>query len=301
MRKPVNVVLGKQGFQRTRTKAVSPAPMWLKPASKETVGQETNPTSLDSIYSAYVTAIKASLSQGKFSKDDYPTIQAAYLARFEPFTDKGEWPAEHLHRSGACDPDSAEPLVIYTDASLLAGANIHNPETKYNASTSWAWIDLESRSWSAGALPHDTTASTSYLEAYAILDAVVNTPLNRPLRILTDYQGATDTIKKIQTSTDFIPESRRECILAAAVMLSRGRDVTFEWVKGHNGNQGNHVVDKVAKYVRAISEGREPLDKATVHRIMEKAIRKSSPQEVARRAEGYRRYLERMNEQKSNA
>ncbi len=206
MDRVVNVEKRKKGFQRTHRKPVNPSTPWSNLFDDK---EGFNPTRVDSEsedYAAYQEAMKTLLSSTR-AKNSHTETQEAYLSPFEPFTEQGEWPGEHVTRSNKIDASKTEELVIYTDGSFRPRI-AKNTKNQYEGSTSWAWVDLESQSWGSGALAKDASATSTYVEAYAILDVIANTPAERPLRIKTDSQTVMDMFTSIRDDPEFIPLTR---------------------------------------------------------------------------------------------
>jgi len=133
---------------------------------------------------------------------------------------------------------SAGPtIVLATDGSCLT-----NP-----GPGGWCWYS-HNGCWAAGGEP-DTT--NNRMELMAVLEALRTLPAARPLLIKADSSYAIDACTKWihgwkrrnWRTAGGSPVKNRELIEAIDVELV-GRDVTFEWVKGHDGHALNEAADE---------------------------------------------------------
>jgi ribonuclease HI len=132
----------------------------------------------------------------------------------------------------------APPTVAYTD-----GACSGNP-----GPGGWAWIVPEAR-WASGPDP-DTT--NQRMELKAVLEAVGALP--RPLHIISDSTYVVNCfrdrwwegwIKRGWKNSQKKPVANRD-LWEPLIELVREGGVTFEWVKGHAGDEWNDYADRLA-------------------------------------------------------
>lgn len=133
-----------------------------------------------------------------------------------------------------------------TIVAAADGSALKNP-----GPTGWAWAIDESQ-WRAGGFSHGTN---NIGELYAVLDLLRSTAhLSEPLHILADSRYVIDTFtkwihgwkRKGWKKSDGSAVLNVELIQQIDEAL-RGRQVTFEWVKGHNGHSLNEFVDSKAR------------------------------------------------------
>ncbi len=130
--------------------------------------------------------------------------------------------------------------------------------------TGWAWYIDEDR-WRAGGFAHGTN---NIGELVAVLDLLQQTAVeNEKLHIICDSTYVINTITKWMAGWkrkgwrkgDGKPVQNLEIIQALDEAMT-GRDVTFEWVKGHTGHPLNEAADKLANAAaQAFKEG-DPAD-----------------------------------------
>ncbi|MBK7821664.1 MAG: ribonuclease HI [Tessaracoccus sp.] len=138
------------------------------------------------------------------------------------------------------------------------GSSLSNP-----GPAGWAWY-VSDDIWAAGGWPHGTN---NMGELMAVLDLLRSTAhRDEPLTILCDSQYV------INSLTKWLPGWKRKGwkkgdgkpVLNVELMKDldkelRGRDVTFEWVKGHAGHRMNEAADERARAAAtAYQQGREP-------------------------------------------
>ncbi|WP_449281613.1 ribonuclease H family protein [Leucobacter sp.] len=128
----------------------------------------------------------------------------------------------------------------------------------------WAWV-VDEHQWRAGGWPR---ATNNQGELMAVLDLLHATAprADEPLRILCDSQYVINSVtqwmpgwkRRGWRKADGKPVLNRELLeqLDAALV---GRDVRFEWVKGHAGHVLNEAADLRARAVAtAFQAGRRP-------------------------------------------
>lgn len=141
-------------------------------------------------------------------------------------------------------------LTIATDGSCLG-----NP-----GPGGWAWA-IDEQHWDAGAASHTTN---NLMELRALYEALRATDPAQPLHIQADSQYVINAFTKWiggwkragwMTSAKK-PVANRQNIEMIADLLA-GRDVTWEYVRGHNGHPLNEFVDvKARNAATAIQSGR---------------------------------------------
>ncbi|GAB3820124.1 ribonuclease HI family protein [Tessaracoccus terricola] len=127
----------------------------------------------------------------------------------------------------------------------------------------WAWY-ISDDIWAAGGWDHGTN---NMGELMAVLDLLQSTAhVDEPLRILADSQYV------INSLTKWLPGWKRrgwkkgdgKPVLNVELMKQldealQGREVTFEWVKGHAGHAMNEAADERARAAAtAFMQGRAP-------------------------------------------
>ena len=138
------------------------------------------------------------------------------------------------------------------------GSSLSNP-----GPAGWAWY-ISDDAWAAGGWDHGTN---NMGELMAVLDLLRSTAhLDEPLRILCDSQYV------INSLTKWLPGWKRKGwkkgdgkpVLNVELMKDldvamRGRELEFEWVKGHAGHRMNEAADERARAAAtAYQQGREP-------------------------------------------
>ena len=128
-------------------------------------------------------------------------------------------------------------IVLATDGSCLS-----NP----GGPGGWAWVVSET-CWAAGGNPSTTNQR---MELQAVGEAVRAFPADRPLHIQSD------SLYAIKCLTEWLPSwlrnnwvnsakkpvSNRDLIEYIAFLM-KGRDITFEHVRGHRGHVLNELAD----------------------------------------------------------
>lgn len=133
-----------------------------------------------------------------------------------------------------CHDNSEEEYVAYTDGSC---DNINNPHAGGSAYVILKDGDIV-RAKNKGLL--NTTSNRA--EMLAIVSATLYTPENSRLDIYTDSQYAMNIFSgkwAPKTNTDLVNQFKSH---------SRSlKMVVFHWVRGHNGNEYNEMVDDMAR------------------------------------------------------
>ncbi|RGE21533.1 ribonuclease H [Leucobacter sp. wl10] len=128
----------------------------------------------------------------------------------------------------------------------------------------WAWV-VDEQQWRAGGWPR---ATNNQGELMAVLDLLHATAAraDEPLRILCDSQYVINSVTRWMPGwkrrgwrkADGRPVLNRELLEQLDAALT-GRDVRFEWVKGHAGHPLNEAADLRARAAAtAFQAGRRP-------------------------------------------
>ncbi|XP_067124352.1 uncharacterized protein [Centruroides vittatus] len=93
----------------------------------------------------------------------------------------------------------------------------------------------------------DTHCTNSQAEMFALLKAIEHVLNNcdifrGSIHVLTDSKAALHILNHLRN-----PTVLAKCLFNAANTLGAKRKLTFGWVRGHSGNQGNEMADKLAK------------------------------------------------------
>lgn len=122
------------------------------------------------------------------------------------------------------------------------GSSLSNP-----GPAGWAWY-IDEQNWAAGGWPRGTNNQG---ELKAVADLLASTAhTGRPLLILCDSQYVINSVTKWLPGwkrrgwrrSDGGPVLNRE-LLEAIDQAIQGREVSFEWVKGHAGHELNEAAD----------------------------------------------------------
>lgn len=153
--------------------------------------------------------------------------------------------------------EGRERVLPMTITAAADGSALGNP-----GPAGWAWY-IDDATWRAGGWPHGTNNKG---ELKAVLDLLESTAhLNEPLRVLCDSQYVINSItkwmpgwkKKGWKKKDGKPVLNVELMKALDAAM-QGRDITFEWVKGHAGHEMNEAADARANAAaRAFQSGNE--------------------------------------------
>ncbi|SDL37867.1 ribonuclease HI family protein [Tessaracoccus oleiagri] len=138
------------------------------------------------------------------------------------------------------------------------GSSLSNP-----GPAGWAWY-IDDDHWAAGGWEHGTNNMAELMAVLNLLESTVDDP--RRLRILCDSQYV------INSLTKWLPGWKRrgwkkgdgKPVLNVELMKAldealRGREVQFEWVKGHAGHRLNEAADlRARRAAEAFQAGRRP-------------------------------------------
>jgi ribonuclease HI len=117
----------------------------------------------------------------------------------------------------------------------------------------WAWYIDEAR-WAAGGWEHSTNNRGELQAVLELLEATARAGLaDEPLRVLCDSQYVINSVTKWMPGwkrrgwkkSDGRPVLNRDQLEAIDRALA-GRDVRFDWVKGHAGHEMNEAADQRA-------------------------------------------------------
>lgn len=128
----------------------------------------------------------------------------------------------------------------------------------------WAWV-INNSQWRAGGW---SNATNNQGELMAVLDLLIATQHlpHEPLHVLCDSQYVINSVTKWMPGwkrkgwrkADGKPVLNRQLLEQLDAALS-GRNVTFEWVKGHAGHELNELADTRARdAATAFQTGNQP-------------------------------------------
>lgn len=123
---------------------------------------------------------------------------------------------------------------IYTDGSC---DNIRYPN--YGG---WAYVILENNNIIESKSGNESHTTNNRMEMIAIINAISSLPDFSNATIFTDSKyciGAFSNQYYARANTDLIKQF-------IEIVESKSLDITFEWVRGHNGDEWNEMVDKMA-------------------------------------------------------
>lgn len=123
---------------------------------------------------------------------------------------------------------------IYTDGSC---DNIRYPN--YGG---WAYVILENNNIIESKSGNESHTTNNRMEMIAIINAISSLPDFSHATIFTDSKyciGAFSNQYYARANTDLIKQF-------FDIVESKSLNISFEWVRGHNGNEWNEMVDKMA-------------------------------------------------------
>lgn len=148
-----------------------------------------------------------------------------------------------------------------TITAAVDGSSLSNP-----GPSGWAWV-VDDDHWDAGGWPEGTNNLGELTAILELLKATEAAGLaSEGLKILADSQYAINVItkwrhswkKRAWTKADKQPIKNLE-VIQEIDRIIEGRDVSFEWVKGHAGHAMNEKADDLARgCAEAYKEGRTP-------------------------------------------
>ncbi len=146
-----------------------------------------------------------------------------------------------------------------TIVAAADGSSLGNP-----GPAGWCWY-IDADCWQAGGWPNSTN-NRGELEAVAALLEATQVDASAQLRILCDSQYVINSVTKWMPGwkrkgwkkSDGKPVLNVDILQRIDALLA-GRNVSFEWVKGHAGHEMNEAADVRARAVAtAIQRGQEP-------------------------------------------
>jgi ribonuclease HI len=140
-------------------------------------------------------------------------------------------------------------MSAMTITAAADGSALGNP-----GPAGWAWY-IDDDTWRAGGWPHGTNNMGELKAVLDLLEATADRP-DEPLRVLCDSQYVINSItkwmpgwkKKGWKKRDGKPVLNVELMKALDAAMA-GRNVHFEWVKGHAGHELNEAADIRARAV----------------------------------------------------
>ncbi|GAA4173312.1 ribonuclease HI family protein [Gryllotalpicola koreensis] len=138
------------------------------------------------------------------------------------------------------------PIVAAADGSALG-----NP-----GPAGWAWY-VNDGCWAAGGWPHGTNNMGELMAVIDLLEQTAAAGLSgEPLKVLCDSQYVINTVtkwipgwkRKGWRKADGSPVMNLELVQRLDALVA-GREVAFEWVKGHAGHELNEAADVRARAV----------------------------------------------------
>ena len=136
--------------------------------------------------------------------------------------------------------DDATTTTVYTD-----GACSGNP-----GPGGWAWA-VPGGAWASGAEPHTTNQR---MEVTATLEAL--RAIDGPVRVVSDSTYVVNCfrdrwwagwLRRGWKNSSGKPVANRDLWEPLIELVrARGDEVSFEWVKGHSGDEWNDIVDELA-------------------------------------------------------
>jgi ribonuclease HI len=130
----------------------------------------------------------------------------------------------------------------------------------------WAWY-VDDSCWAAGGWPHGTNNMGELMAVVDLLEQTAAAGLaGEPLKVLCDSQYVINTVtkwipgwkRKGWRKADGSPVMNLELVKRLDELVA-GRDVAFEWVKGHAGHELNEAADLRARAVATAYQKRLPV------------------------------------------
>ena len=139
-------------------------------------------------------------------------------------------------------------FTIYTDGSC---DNMIYPN--YGG---WAYLILEDENIIEKRSGSDIHTTNNRMEMMAILESLLELPYESEVEIVTDSQyciGSFSSKFKSKLNLDLINQYR-------SIVKEKNLDVSFKWVRSHNGDKYNEIVDKLANEEYEKASGKEITD-----------------------------------------
>lgn len=128
-----------------------------------------------------------------------------------------------------------DKFEIYTDGACN---NLIPP--KYGA---WAFVILEDGNIIHEGKGSESNTTNNRMELFAIISSLTEIPNDSIIKIYTDSEYCIRVLsnmkKNFPANMDLIEQYRQ-------IVLEMNYSIKFSWVKGHNGNKYNEMVDKMA-------------------------------------------------------
>lgn len=127
-------------------------------------------------------------------------------------------------------------FIIFTDGSC------NNMSPFGEGGAAFVMLDNDGKivkTWSHGFL--DTTSNR--MELKAIHMALTSVPDGSNILIKTDSKYC---IKILDNARQSLPPSNKDIVKTCFLAINLHNKVTFEWIKGHNGNEFNEIADSLA-------------------------------------------------------
>jgi ribonuclease HI len=130
----------------------------------------------------------------------------------------------------------------------------------------WAWY-VDDDCWAAGGWPHGTNNQGELMAVVDLLEQTAAAGLaGEPLKVLCDSQYVINTVtkwipgwkRKGWRKADGSPVLNLELVKRLDELVA-GREVVFEWVKGHAGHELNEAADSRARAVATAFQKRAPI------------------------------------------
>lgn len=126
------------------------------------------------------------------------------------------------------------------------GSSLGNP-----GPMGWAWV-IDEDNWQAGGAPSGTNNIGELTAVLRLLEATKDS--GQPIKVLADSQYVINALtrwihgwkRKNWKKADGKPVQNADLIRAIDDLM-RGRDVSFEWVRGHSGHELNEIADQRAR------------------------------------------------------
>lgn len=154
---------------------------------------------------------------------------------------------------------SSATIEFMTLTAAADGSALGNP-----GPAGWAWYIDDAR-WRAGGWQRATNNQGELMAVVDLLDATAN--LDEPLHVLCDSQYVINSVtqwmpgwkRRGWRKADGKPVLNRELLERLDAALT-GRQVTFEWVRGHAGHAMNEAADQRARAAAEAYRGGSPVD-----------------------------------------